>query len=63
MYSKNGVPMLYIRLSEVFYGMSRVALLLYKCLRSDLEDMEFLVNPYDPSVANKMVDGVQMNVC
>ena len=38
-YSKNGVPMLYIRLSKALYGTLRAALLLYKRLRSDLEDM------------------------
>ena len=41
----------------------RDALLFYKRLRSDLEDMGFVVNPHDPCVANKMVDGAQMTVC
>ena len=62
-YSKNGVPMLYVCLSKALYGMMRAALLFYKRLRSDLEDMGFVVNPYDPCVANNMVDGEQMTVC
>ena len=63
MYSKNGLPMLYLRLSKALYGMLRAALLFYKRLRSDLEDRGFVVNPYDPCVANKMVDGAQITVC
>ena len=54
--SKNGVPMLYVQLSKALYGMLRAALLFYMRLRSDLEDMEFKINPYDPCVGNKMVD-------
>ena len=38
-YLPNGQAMLYIRLSKALYGMSRAALLFYKRLRSDLENM------------------------
>ena len=55
-YSVNGVPMLYVRLSKALYGMLRAALLFYKRLQSTLEDMGFEVNPYDPCIANIMVD-------
>ena len=55
--SKNGVPILYIRLSKALYGMLRAVLMFYKRLRSDLEDRGFVVYPYDHCVANKMVDG------
>ena len=55
--------MLYVRLSKALYGMLRASLLFYKRLRSDLENMGFKVNPYDPCVANKMVNGHQMTVC
>ena len=51
-YSRNGQAMLYVRLSKALYGMLRAALLFYKRLRSDLENMGFEVNPYDPCVAN-----------
>ena len=62
-YSANGVPMLYVRLSKALYGMLRAALLFYKRLRSTLEEMGFEVNPYDPCVANMMVDEGQITVC
>ena len=38
-YTSKGVPMLYVRLSKALYGMLRAALLFYKRLRSDLENM------------------------
>ena len=43
--------------------MLRAALLFYKRLRSDLENMGFKINPYDPCVANKIVNGHQMTIC
>ena len=55
--------MLYVRLSKALYGMLRAALLLYKILGSDLENMGVEINPYDPYVANKMVSGYQMTIC
>ena len=54
--------MMYVRLSKALYGMLRAALLFYKRLISDLEYRGFVVNPYDPCVANNMVDGAQMTV-
>ena len=58
-FSPKGVPMLYVRLSKALYRMLRVALVFYRRLKSNLEDMGFEVNPYDPCVANKMVNGIQ----
>ena len=43
--------------------MLRAAFLFYKRLRKDLENMGFEVNPYDPCVANKLVNGAQCTVC
>ena len=55
--------MLYFCLSKALYGMLRAALLFYKRVKSDLDDRGFVVNPYDPCVANKMIDGSQITVC
>ena len=52
--------MLYVRLSKALYGLFQSALLFYHKLRSELEDYGFTVNPYDPGVANKMINGKQM---
>ena len=43
--------------------MLRASLLFYKILRSDLEFVGLVINPYDLCVANKMVNGKQMSVC
>ena len=43
--------------------MLRADLLCYKRLRSDLENMVLKINPCDPGVANKMVNGHQMTIC
>ena len=55
--------MLYVRLSKALYVILKTALLFYKRLRFDLEEMGFVVNPYDPCVANMMANGAQINVC
>ena len=52
----NREPILYVRLMKALYGLLRSALLFYKKLRADLEKMGFEVNPYDPCVANKMIN-------
>ena len=62
-FSQKGVPMLYMSFSKALYGMLRAALLFYKRRRSNLEELGFELNPYDPCVANKMVNGKQMTVC
>ena len=55
--------MLYVRLIKALYGMFGTVLLFYKRLRSDLDNMGFMVNPYNPCVANRMVNGKRMTVC
>ena len=60
--SSKGEPMLYVRLSKALYGLLQSALLFYRKLRSELEDFGFVVNPYDPCVANKVINGSQMTV-
>ena len=44
------------------YRLLQSALLFYRKLRSELEDHGFTVNPYDPCVANKMINGKHMTV-
>jgi hypothetical protein len=52
-------PVLYVKLKKALYGCLRSALLFYKKLLKDLKDRGFVVNPYDPCVANKTVNGKQ----
>ena len=62
-YSAKGTPMLYVHLSKALYVMLKAALLFYKRLIFDLEEMGFVINPHDPCVANMMVNGEQITVC
>ncbi len=55
-------PVLYIRLHKVLYGLLKSVLLFYKKLSSDLKAHGFVINPYNPCVANKTVSGLQMTV-
>ena len=61
-YSDSGVPILHVRMQKALYGMLESALAFYKLLRKKLEDEGFVVNPCDPCVANKEVNGGQMTV-
>jgi hypothetical protein len=58
-----GEPILFVRLQKAFYGMLKSALLFYKKLVTYLMAQGFEVNPYDPCVVNKMINGQQMTIC
>jgi hypothetical protein len=55
-------PVLYVQVLRAIYGMLISGLLFYKKLRKDLESVGFKINPYDPCVANRMVNGKQHTV-
>ncbi len=59
---KEGCSVLYLWLQKAIYGMMKSTLLFYRKLVAELHDMGFEINPYDPCVANKMVNGTQMTV-
>ncbi len=59
---EKGRSVLYLRLQKALYGMMKRALLFYRKLVSELQEMGFEMNPYDPCVANKMVNGIQMTI-
>lgn len=59
---ENGKKVLYVQVLKALYGMLVAALLWYRQFRGDLEKIGFVFNPYDPCVANKMIDGNQHTV-
>jgi hypothetical protein len=63
MVNTKGKPVLYVQLEKALYGMMKSALLFYSKLVADLHSIGFTLNPYDPCVANKMIDGHQMTIC
>jgi hypothetical protein len=57
-----GESILYVKMLKAMYGLLRSALLFYLKLVKDLIDYGFELNPYDPCIANKIVNGKQMTV-
>ena len=47
-FGKNRKLMLYMKLQNYFYGYIRALLLFYEILSKDIQEMNFLLNPYDP---------------
>jgi hypothetical protein len=60
--TKKGESIVYVKMLKAMYRLLRSALLFYLKLVKDLVDFGFELNPYDPCVANKTVDGTQMTV-
>ena len=59
---ESNTPVLYVHLTKALYGMLVSAMLFYKKLKQDLLNYGFKINPYDPCVANKTVNGKQLTV-
>eukprot|EP00804_Cyclotella_cryptica_P021176 CCRYP_001489-RA/>CCRYP_001489-RA protein AED:0.41 eAED:0.35 QI:0/-1/0/1/-1/1/1/0/615 len=57
-----GESIMFMKMQKAMYGMLRSSLLFYQKLVKDLEAFGFELNPYDPCVANKMVNGEQMTL-
>ncbi len=59
-----GKAVLYVQLEKaLYYGMMKSALLFYRKLVADLTSLGYVINPYDPCVVNKMINGKQMTIC
>ena len=54
---ENGKKILYVEVLRALYGMLVAALLWYKTLKQDLEEVGFVFNPYDPCVCNREIKG------
>jgi len=57
-----GETVLYVKLLNALYGIMKAALLFYQRFVKDLESIGFILNPYDPCVANKLVDNTPLTV-
>jgi hypothetical protein len=61
--NRKNTPILCIKMPKALYGLLMSALLFYRKLVGDLKSNGFVLNPYDPCVANKVINGKQMTVC
>ena len=59
---ENGKKFLYLHVKRAIYGMPQSGLMHYQKFRKDVEEYGFIINPYDPCAANKMVYGKQLTV-
>ena len=53
---------MYVKLFKALYELLKPALLFYTKLVGELVDMGFGINPHDPCVGKKIVNGTQMTV-
>ena len=63
-YTSSGKKQLFVRLNKALYGCVESAQLWYQELCNTLVNkMKFVINPYDPCVANKTINGQQCTIC
>ena len=53
---------LYVEMLKALYGMLQSSLLYYKKFRKDLKEIGFKINPYNPCIANRIIQGKQHTV-
>ena len=59
---EGNVKVLYARLAKALYGCVKSAMLWYQLFTESLQQMGFVLNPYDPCIANCMIEGSQCTV-
>jgi hypothetical protein len=60
---KKGSKKLLVQCQNALYSTMVASLLYYWKFVKSLTDIDFVINPYDPCVANKMIEGDQMTIC
>jgi hypothetical protein len=60
---KKGNKQLMVQCQNALYGTMVASLLYYWKFMKTLADIDFIINPYDPCVANKIIEGEQMTIC
>jgi hypothetical protein len=59
---KKGLKQFLVQCQNALYGTMVASLLYYRKFVKILTDIDFVINPYDPCVANKMIEGDQMTI-
>jgi hypothetical protein len=60
---RNGEKVLTVQCLNAIYGTMTASLLYYRKFCNSLISRGYELNPYDPCVANKIIDGHQMTIC
>ena len=61
--NKKRVKQLLLQCHNAIYGTMLTSLLYYKKFVKSLLSIRFEINPYDPCIANKMINSKQMTIC
>jgi hypothetical protein len=61
-YNKKGNKQLLVICLNALYGMMVASLLYYKNFTTSLKSKGFIMNPYDPCVWNKIMNGKQLTI-
>jgi hypothetical protein len=59
---KKGMKQLLVQCHNAMYVTMVASLLYYRKFVKSLMDIGFIINPYDPCVANKIIEGNQMTI-
>jgi hypothetical protein len=60
---KKGNKQFMVQCQNALYGTMVASLLYYRKFVKSLTDINFIINPYDPCVANKIIEGEKMTIC
>ena len=60
--NRKGELVIYVEALNALYGIMKAALLFYLKFVKNLKSIGFVLNPYDPCMANKIVDGAKITV-
>jgi hypothetical protein len=63
MKDKKGTKQLLVQCQNALYGTMVESLLYYWKFIKSLTDIDFIINPYNPCVSNKRIEGKQMTIC
>jgi hypothetical protein len=58
-----GKNQLMVQFQNALYGTMVASLLYYRKFVNSLTDIDFTINPYDPCVANNIIEGEQITMC
>ena len=60
MTDKNGQLVLYVQVLNALYRLMKAALIYYQWFITDINSIQFELNPYNPCITNKTIDRKQL---
>jgi hypothetical protein len=60
---EKGMKQFLLQCQNALYGTMAASLLYYRKFVKSLTDIDFVINPYNPCMANKKIEDEQMTIC